>query len=129
MMIGSLLLPLSFVGLMIDGVGPAVATGLLGISFATVPAILWPAVVKLVPAHLLGTAYGLLFMLQALGLAIANLIAGALNDGFGAGVDNPAGYTPMLLFFAGIAASAFVFAWLLWRRETGPYSHGLEEPR
>jgi len=129
MTIGSLLLPLSFAGLMIEGWGAWVTTGLLGISFATVPAILWPAVVKLVKPSLLGTAYGLLFMLQPIGLFISNLLAGGLNDLFRAGADNPAGYTAMLVFFGTLAAAAFVFAWLLWQRERGPNNHGLEEPR
>ena len=129
MMVGSLLLPLSFVGLAIEGWGSYLTTGLLGISFATVPAIMWPSIIKLTAAHLLGTAYGLLFMIQAVGLVLANLIAGKLNDVYGASAENPAGYTPMLFFFAGMAACAFVFAWLLWRRETGPEGHGLEDPR
>jgi MFS family permease len=129
MTLGSLLLPLSFAGLMIEGWGAWVTTGLLGISFATVPAILWPAVVKLVKPSLLGTAYGLLFMLQAIGLFISNLLAGGLNDLFRASADNPAGYTPMLIFFGTLATAALVFAWLLWQRERGPNNHGLEEPR
>ncbi len=129
MMVGSLLLPLSFAGLLIEDWGVHLTTALLGISFSTVPAIMWPAVIKLVAAHLLGTAYGLLFMLQAMGLVVANLMAGRLNDVAEAGADNPAGYTPMLIFFAAVAACAFGFAWLLWRREVGPHGHGLEAPR
>lgn len=129
MMVGSLLLPLSFTGLVFEHWGTYVTTLMLGISFSTVPAIMWPAVIKLVSAHLLGTAYGLLFMLQAMGLVVANLIAGRLNDAFGAGPGNPVGYTPMLIFFAVVAASAFVFSLLLWRRELGPHGHRLEEPR
>ena len=129
MMFGSLLLPLSFVGLMSENWGAWLTTGMLGISFSLVPAILWPAVVKLVGKDQLGTAYGLMFMTQAIGLTAANLIAGALNDHFGASADNPGGYTAMLMFFAAVAASAFFFAFALWRRESGPNGHGLEVPR
>jgi MFS family permease len=129
MMIGSLLLPLSFLGLMSDEWGLWLTTVLLGISYSLIPAILWPAVIKLVPQRQLGTAYGLLFMIQAIGLTLANLAAGALNDAFGAGADNPAGYTPMLLFFGLLASSALIFAVALWRRESGPQGHGLEVPR
>ncbi len=129
MMFGSLLLPLSFVGLMSENWGAWLTTGMLGISFSLVPAILWPSVVKLVGKDQLGTAYGLMFMTQAIGLSAANLIAGALNDSFGASADNPGGYTPMLMFFAVVAASAFFFAFALWRRESGPNGHGLETPR
>jgi len=129
MMIGSLLLPLSFAGLLLEEGGAWITTGLLGISFSAVPAILWPAVIKLVKPHAMGTAFGLLTMIQAVGLVAANLIAGSLNDSFSASADNPAGYTAMLIFFAAVASTAFVFAWLLWQREKGPEGHGLEDPR
>jgi MFS family permease len=129
MMIGSLLLPLSFAGLILEDGGAWITTGLLGVSFSTVPAILWPAVTKLVKPRLMGTAFGLLTMIQAIGLVSANLIAGWLNDSFSAGADNPGGYAAMLIFFAAVASTAFVFAWLLWRRERGPEGHGLEDPR
>jgi len=129
MMVGSLLLPLSFLGLLSEDWGLWLTTVLLGVSFSLIPAILWPSVVKLVQEHQLGTAYGLMFMVQAIGVASANMIAGMLNDWAGAGSDNPAGYTPMLVFFALLASSAFVFAFALWRREIGPHGHGLEIPR
>jgi len=129
MVVGSLLLPLSFLGLMSEEWGLWLTTALLGVSFSLIPAILWPSVVKLVKKHQLGTAYGLMFMVQAIGVAAANMIAGMLNDRAGAGIENPAGYTPMLIFFAALASSAFIFAIALWRREIGPHGHGLEVPR
>ena len=129
MMFGSLLLPLSFVGLLSENWGAWLTTGMLGVSFSLVPAILWPSVVKLVGKDRLGTAYGLMFMTQAIGLSVANLAAGALNDAFGASAENPGGYTAMLIFFAAVASSAFFFAFALWRRESGPHGHGLEKPR
>ena len=128
MVFGSLLLPLSFVGVVIGAGGLWLTTVLLGISFSLIPAVLWPSVIKLVEASRLGTAYGLLFMIQAAGMTVANLVAGWLNDVSGAGADNPAGYTPMIIFFAGLALGAFFFAVALWRRETGPRNHGLELP-
>jgi MFS family permease len=128
MVFGSLLLPLSFVGLVMGEGGLWVTTVLLGISFSLVPAVLWPSVIKLVEAERLGTAYGLLFMLQAVGMSASNVIAGWLNDHNHAGADNPAGYGPMILFFALLAVGALVFSFALWRRETGKDSHGLELP-
>jgi len=128
MVFGSLLLPLSFIGVVIGAEGLWLTTVLLGISFSLIPAVLWPSVVKLVKASRLGTAYGLLFMMQAVGLTVANVVAGWLNDISGAGADNPDGYTPMIIFFASLAIGAFFFAVALWRRETGPHNHGLELP-
>lgn len=128
MMFGSILLPLSFIGVVVGGDGLWFTTILLGISYALVPAILWPAVIKLVKADRLGMAYGLLFMLQNVGLTFCNLAAGWLNDLNGAGADNPAGYAPMIVFFAVLSVGALIFAVALWRREAGPHSHGLELP-
>ena len=128
MVFGSLLLPVSFIGVVVGGDGLWFTTILLGISYSMVPAILWPAVIKLVKADRLGMAYGLLFMLQNAGLAACNLVAGWLNDINGAGADNPAGYAPMIVFFAVLAVGALIFSVALWRRETGPHSHGLELP-
>lgn len=128
MMVGSLILPLSFLGLFGYGWGLSFTMILLGISFSLIPAIMWPAVIKLTTSDKLGTAYGLLFMIQNAGMLAANITAGWLNDINGAGADNPAGYTPMLLFFLILASLAFVFALALWRRELGPHAHGLELP-
>jgi hypothetical protein len=69
-----------------------------------------------------------MFMMQAVGMSIANLVAGWLNDINGAGADNPAGYSAMIIFFAAMACGAFFFAIALWRREAGPNHHGLELP-
>lgn len=128
MMIGSLLLPLSFLGLFGYGWGHSFTMIMLGISFSLIPAVMWPAVIKLTTSDKLGTAYGLLFMIQNAGMMTANIAAGWLNDINGASADNPAGYTPMLTFFLVLASFAFVFALALWRRELGPHTHGLELP-
>ena len=61
---GSLLLPLSFLVLGTMQGGAALSTALLGVSFACLPAILWPTVVRYSPAEYLGTAYGLMTTLQ-----------------------------------------------------------------
>lgn len=115
MLLGVLPLPLSFLFLAGENVNLWIATSLLGVSFSLVPAVLWPAVARYVAAEQLGTAYGLMTMLQNIGLTLANLIAGYLNDLGGAGAENPQGYTPMLWFFGGLSAAGFVFAVLLQR--------------
>jgi MFS family permease len=129
MAIGTLLLVIVFPILAYTNLSLWVSTVLIGIAFSLVPAVLWPAVPYVVSADRLGTAYGLMTMLQNIGLTVCNLGAGMLNDASGAGPDNPAGYTPMLWMFGLLSLSGFVFAAALRKRETGPHGHGLETIR
>jgi MFS family permease len=105
------------------------ATALLGVSFSLVPAVLWPSVPHLVEANRLGTAYGLMTMLQNIGLMTFNIAAGRVNDLAKAGPDNPRGYLPMLWMFGVLSLAGLLFAWALRRRETGPHGHHLESSR
>jgi MFS family permease len=106
-----------------------VSTVLIGIAFSLVPAVIWPAVPYLVEPARLGTGYGLMTMVQNIGLFLFNLAAGALNDAYGAGPTNPGGYTPMLWMFTLLSLFGFVFAAALRARETSPQGHGLESIR
>src|SRR5688500_1457922 len=129
MVVGSLLLLACFPTLLFTNWSLWVTTVMIGIAFSLVPAVIWPAITYLVEDQRLGTAYGLSFMLQNIGLTIFNLAAGALNDWGGASAANPAGYDPMLWMFTVLSAAAVIFAWLLRQRETGPHGHGLETVR
>lgn len=124
--VGTLLLPLTFVVLGLTHLNLWVSTVLMGISFSLVPAVIWPATTLLVEPRRLGTALGLITLIQALGMAASNLAAGSLADWAHAGAQNPAGYAVMLQFFFLLSIAALVAAVLLWRRETGPKGHGLE---
>jgi len=126
MVVGSLLLPLCFV-LLGSKANLWFATVLFGISFSLVPAVLWPAIPLLVEERRLGTAFGLMTMLQNIGLSSCNLAAGFINDHSGASADNPEGYMPMLWFFGILSSIAFIFAILLRLRETSHQGHCLEK--
>lgn len=125
---GTLLLFLVFPILGYTHMNLWVSTVLIGIAFSLVPAIMWPAVTYLVRPNQLGTAYGLMTMMQNIGLTVFNVAAGMLNDRSGAGAANPAGYLPMLWMFGLLSLSGLVFAWALRRRELGPDGHHLERP-
>ena len=124
--LGTLLLPLTFVVLGLTSLNLWVSTVMMGISFSLVPAVIWPATTLIVNPRRLGTALGLITLIQALGMSASNLAAGWLADKAGAGAQNPAGYTVMLWFFFLLSLAALSSAVLLWRREVGPQGHGLE---
>jgi len=112
--LGALFLPLSFLVLTTVPGGAGLSTALLGLSFSFLPAVLWPSVVRYVPAEHLGTAFGVMTALQNLGLTVVNYVAGTLNDLSGASAQNPGGYTPMLWFFGLLSLAAFLCTLLLW---------------
>ncbi len=123
---GTALLPATFVLLGLTDWNLWVSTVLMGVSFALVPAVIWPATTLIVEPTRLGAALGLITLLQALAMAGSNLIAGWLADRAGAGAANPAGYAPMLGFFFLTSLAALAAALALWYRERGPKGHGLE---
>ena len=129
MFMGSLLLLAVFPTLLYTSWDLWVTTVMIGIAFSLVPAVLWPSIPYLVEEKRLGTALGLMTMLQNVGLTVINLGAGALNDWGGAGAANPDGYRPMLCMFAALSLAGLVFSALLRRREAGPHGHGLETVR
>jgi hypothetical protein len=43
-----------------------------------------------------------------------------------AGPENPAGYAGGMWFYTGLSSLGLLFAFLLWRAESGPRAHGLE---
>jgi len=107
---GAALMPVTFVLLGTLASPLWVTTVMMGVSFSVIPAVIWPTTAMLIPAQRLGTAFGLINMLQSLGLAASNLIAGALNDRFAAGPHHPAGYTAMFVWFTALATIALIAA-------------------
>jgi len=104
-----------------------VPMAMMGIAFSLIPAVMWPSVAYVVDESKLGTAYGLMTMVQNIGLFGFNLLVGALNDQAGASAANPAGYRPgMVWAFSSLGVLALIFAFLLRRNERGPTAHGLE---
>lgn len=60
----------------------------LGISFALVPAALWPSVPKIIEERVLGSAYCLIFWVQNIGLCFVPLLIGNVLDS--SNLNNPA---------------------------------------
>lgn len=84
MVIGSVLLTLVHLVLAIPsvtGVGVAVCMMvLLGVAFGLVPSAMWPSVPKIIPMHLLGSAYALIFYIQNIGLSLVPIAIGKINQ-------------------------------------------------
>ena len=99
---------------------------MMGLSLALVPAVIWPAVMLMVPLERLGMAFGLMSMIQSIGLSGFNFLIGWANDLGRAGEANPGGYHLGMCLFTGSVLLGLVFAGLLWRRERGADGHGLE---
>jgi MFS family permease len=113
--LGALLLPLAMLAMAATELPLWIGTVLIGVSYSLVPAVLWPLAAGLVSEARIGTAFALLSVGLNVGIAAANLIAGRLNDAFGAGPDHPAGYLPMMAFFAASGAVGFLLALRLQR--------------
>jgi MFS family permease len=101
--------------------------GIMGIAFSLIPAVMWPSVAIVVDEKRLGTAYGLMTMIQNIGLFGFNLLIGFANDVSKASVENPGGYNLGMWIFSILGFLGLLFSFLLRKTETGLYGHGLEE--
>lgn len=126
MMYGSMLLVPVFLMLGYTSIPPVIPMAMMGVAFALVPAVMWPALAYVVDRSRLGQANGMLDTIQQIGLVVVNLLIGWANDRWLAGADNPAGYHASMWMFTGIAVLSVGCAWMLYRVESGPQAHGLE---
>lgn len=114
---------------------PYIPMFFLGVAFSLIPAAMWPSVTKLVPENRLGSAYGLMFSVQNLGLWAFPLLIGKVLDLSNPGVTPEAisagtmvyDYTLPVLMLAGIGLFGVLFAILL-KREDKVSGFGLELP-
>lgn len=126
MMLGSLLLIPVYLMMAYTQVNLYIPMAMMGVAFSLIPAIMWPSVAYIVDQSKLGTAYGLMTMIQNIGLFGFNLLIGWANDYGHAGADNPGGYHLGMWIFSILGFLGVFFAFLLHERETGPQGHGLE---
>ncbi|MGN0282672.1 MAG: MFS transporter [Prevotella sp.] len=112
---------------------------LLGISFALVPAALWPSVPKIIDEKILGSAYCLIFWVQNFGLCFVPMLIGSVLASSNA--DNPAviaakeagsefipyNYTVPLVIFACFGVAALLLATYL-KFIDKKHNYGLELP-
>jgi len=126
MMLGSLLLIPVYLMMAYTRVNLYVPMAMMGLAFSLIPAVLWPSVAYIVDQAKLGTAYGLMTMIQNIGLFGLNTLVGWANNYSHAGATNPAGYRLGMWIFSVLGFLGVLFAFLLRQRELGPHGHGLE---
>ena len=129
MAVGSALLVPPFLFMAYTRLPLELSMALLGVAFALVPAVLWPAVTYLVPDARLGSAYALMTFCQQVGWAAMSWGMGKVKDVAGASAGHPAGWLPVMWMLAALASAGFVFSFLLWRSERGGHGHGLERAK
>jgi len=113
MIFGSIILISIHLLFALTNIAPYIPMILLGVSFSLVPAAMWPTTVKLVDEKQIGTAYGLMYSIQNLGLWGVPLLAGIILDKTNPGNPDILNYTPVILMFAGLGVLGFIFAVLL----------------
>lgn len=116
--------------LSIDFIAPTnllIPMSMMGISFSLIPSVMWPSVAIVVNESKLGTAYGLMTMIQNIGLVIFNLLIGWVNDISLASAANPTGYNMGMWIFSSLGIFGFTFAVFLRINERGNNAHGLEK--
>ncbi len=127
MIIGSSTLLAVHLVFALTSIPPYLPMFFLGVAFSLVPAAMWPSMVKLVDEKQIGTAYGLMYSIQNLGLWGFPLLAGILLDKTNPGNPEVLNYTPTMLMFAMLGLLGFVFAMLL-RREDRKSGYGVDLP-
>ena len=120
MLVGSLMLVPCYLALGLTTFAPVGPMVVIGLAFSLVPAALWPAVPLIVQAKSVGTAFGLMTMIQNFGLATFPWVVGWLRDATHT-------YTAGMMVFATLGLVGFVFALLL-KRSDARAGGGLERP-
>lgn len=108
---------------------------ILGIGFSLVPSAMWPSVPKIIPEKQLGTAYGLIFLIQNIGLMLVPLLIGWVLDRFCItgtrmldGVEiSSYNYTLPMIIFTVFGILALIFALML-KAEDKKKGYSLELP-
>lgn len=135
MVYGSMLLIVVHLLFSLTNITPYIPMFMLGVAFSLIPAAMWPSVAKIVPQQRLGTAYGLMFSIQNIGLWAFPMLIGKVLDLSNPGVTPEAlasgtayyDYTNPVLMLSVLGVLGMVFAILL-KREDKVSGYGLELP-
>jgi len=127
MIFGALVLVLVHLSFAFTMINPYFLMIMLGIAFSLVPAAMWPSMVKLVDYKRMGTAYGLMYSIQNLGLFAVPILAGLILDKTNPGNPEILDYTPTMIMFIALGALGLIFAFML-KREDSKHGFGIDLP-
>jgi MFS family permease len=135
MIYGSLLLVMVHLMFALTNITPYVPIFILGVAFSLVPAAMWPSVAKIVETNKIGTAYGLMFTIQNIGLMIFPMLIGYVLDVSNPGVAEALAqggtavynYTNPTIMLAALGLLGVLFAFLL-KHDDKTSGYGLELP-
>lgn len=127
MTFGSLILLIVHLTFALTDFPPYVPMILLGVSFSLVPAAMWPTMVKLVEEKQIGTAYGLMYSIQNLGLWGFPILAGIILDATNPGEPATLNYTYTILMFAALGLLGLFFGFML-KHNDKKYGLGVDQP-
>ncbi len=122
MTIGAVLLLPVYLMLIYLPIHPLIPMVMMGLAFSLIPAAMWPSVALIVEENKLGTAYGLMTMIQNIGLAGFNFLIGWANDFTG-------GYKAGMWLFSILGVAAIIFAQLLKRADRHYINGRLEKTK
>ena len=89
---------------------PVIPMITLGAAFVLVPAAMWPSIPLIVEKQRIGTAFGLMTMIQNIGFALFQWLNGQLRDITGS-------YTASQIMFASLGILGLIFAFGLKRAD------------
>jgi nitrate/nitrite transporter NarK len=127
MIFGSAILLFVHLAFAFTYINPVFLMILLGIAFSLVPAAMWPSMIKLVKYKQIGTAYGIMYSIQNLGLFAIPIVAGKILDVTNPGNPTTLIYTPTMIMFATLGFFGMVFAIML-KREDRKNNFGVDLP-
>ena len=120
MIVGSLLMIPAHLLLGITYINPVICMIVLGAAFVLVPAAMWPSVPLIISEKHVGTAFGLMTMIQNIGLGFFPWFSGKLRDLTG-------DYTASQVMFASLGVLGLALAFLL-KRADSRNNNILEKP-
>ncbi len=127
MTFGALILVIVHLTFALTNLPPYLPMILLGVSFSLVPAAMWPTMVKLVDEKQIGTAYGLMYSIQNLGLWGFPILAGMILDATNPGEPEVLNYTYTILMFAALGFFGLFFGYML-KHNDKKYGLGVDQP-